>query len=239
MKLDLLVLAAHPDDAELGTGGTIAKHVAEGRKVGIVDFTQGELGTRGTVETRTAEAAEAARILGLSARENLGMRDGFFRNDEEHQLQVIQAIRKYRPEVVLVNAAYDRHSDHGRASQLSHDACFLSGLAKIRTTDDDGNLQEPWRPKAFYRYIQSVFVEPDFIVDISGHWETKVNAIRAFKTQFFDANSKEPETYISKPGFLKLVEARAREFGHAIGTEFGEGYTVIRYPGVRSLFDLI
>ncbi len=239
MKLDILVMAAHPDDAELGCAGTIARHVAEGYKVGVVDFTQGELGTRGTAQTRAAEAAEAARIQGLAVRENLGFRDGFFRNDEEHQLRVIQAIRKYRPAIVLANAVYDRHTDHGKGASLASDACFLSGLVKIETKDENGNPQQPWRPSAVYHYIQSIFVKPDFIVDISDYWHVKINAIRAFKTQFYDPNSSEPETYISRPGFIKMVESRAVEFGHAIGTQYGEGFTVRRYPGVRSLFDLL
>lgn len=239
MKLDILVLAAHPDDAELGCAGTIARHVAEGHKVGIADFTQGELGTRGTPESRAAEAAEAARIQGLTVRENLGFRDGFFQNDEEHQRKVIQTIRKYRPEIVLANAQYDRHIDHGKGANLAYDACFLSGLVKIETHDDNGSPQKPWRPVAVYHFIQSLFAEPDFIVDITDYWDTKLRAIRAFKSQFHDPESAEPETYISKPGFLKMVESRAIEFGHAIGTQYGEGFTVRRYPGVKSLFDLL
>lgn len=239
MKLDILVLAAHPDDAELGCAGTIARHVAEGYKVGVVDFTRGELGTRGTPESRDAEAAEAARIQGLSIRENLGFRDGFFKNDEEHQRKVIGVIRKYQPEIVLANALYDRHTDHGKGANLAYDACFLSGLVKIETTDENGQVQQPWRPAAVYHFIQSVFTEPDFIVDITDYWDVKVKAIRAFKSQFHDPASSEPETYISKPGFLKMVESRAVEFGHAIGTRYGEGFTVRRFPGIRSLFDLL
>lgn len=239
MKLDLLVLAAHPDDAELGCAGTLARHASMGYKTGIIDFTEGELGTRGTVELRAREAADSAAILGLSARENLKLRDGFFRNDEEHQLKVIRAIRKYKPEIVLANAEQDRHSDHGRAATLAFDACFLSGLAKIETYDDAGVIQEPWRPKAFYHYIQSQLIQPDFVVDITGFWDVKIKAIKAFKTQFFDAASSEPETYISKPGFLKMVESRAIEFGHGINTQYAEGFTFRRFPGVRSLFDLI
>jgi N-acetylglucosamine malate deacetylase 1 len=240
MKLDILVLAAHPDDAELGCAGTIARHIAEGYKVGVVDFTQGELGTRGSIESRAAEAAEAARIQGLAIRENLRFRDGFFLNDEEHQRRIIQVIRKYQPEIVLANAEYDRHIDHGKGANLAYDACFLSGLIKIETTDDEsGQLQKPWRPTAVYHFIQSLFTEPDFIVDITDYWDIKVKAIKAFKTQFHDPDSSEPETYISKPGFLKMVESRAVEFGHAIGTQYGEGFTVRRYPGVKSLFDLL
>lgn len=239
MKLDILVLAAHPDDAELGVGGTIAAHIAKGRKVGVVDFTRGELGTRGTPETRASEAAEGSKIMGLTVRENLGLADGFFRNDEAHQRVVIQAIRKYQPEIVLANAIHDRHSDHGKGAELAADACFLSGLVKIETKDEQGNLQKAWRPKAVYHYIQSQFIEPDFIVDITAHWETKVAAVKAFKTQFFDPNSKEPMTYISTPEFMDLVEARAIEFGHAIGVKYGEGFTVRRYLGVSDLFDLM
>jgi bacillithiol biosynthesis deacetylase BshB1 len=239
MKLDILVLAAHPDDAELGCAGTIAQHIAAGYKVGVVDFTQGELGTRGTPESRASEAAESARIQGLAIRENLGFRDGFFQNDEEHQRRLIRVIRKYQPEIVLANAEYDRHTDHGKGANLAYDACFLSGLVKIETLDENGHTQKPWRPSAVYHFIQSLFTEPDFIVDITDHWDTKVKAIKAFKTQFHDPGSSEPETYISKPGFLKMVESRAVEFGHAIGTQYGEGFTVRRYPGVRSLFDLL
>jgi N-acetylglucosamine malate deacetylase 1 len=238
MKLDILVLASHPDDAELCTGGTIAKHISFGHKVGIVDFTKGELGTRGTPEIRLQEAARASEILGLTVRENLGMADGFFKNDEEHQREVIRTIRKYQPEIVLANAMYDRHSDHGRAAALAYDSCFLSGLAKIETTVD-GKPQTSWRPRAVYHYIQSQFIPPDFIVDISDFWKTKVDSYMAYKSQVFDPQSKEPETFISKPQFLKLIEARAIELGHAIGVEYGEGYTVRRQPGIRNLFDLM
>lgn len=239
MKLDILVLAAHPDDAELGCAGTIARHVAAGYKVGIIDFTRGELGTRGTVDSRHEEAIESSRILGVTIRENMEFRDGFFQNDEAHQLALIRVIRKYQPGIVLANATYDRHVDHGRGAQLGYDACFLSGLAKIETQDENGIKQAPWRPGAVYHYIQSLFTVPDIIVDITGYWDTKLKAIQAFRSQFFDPKSTEPETYISKPGFLKMIEARAIEFGHAIGTEYGEGFTVKRYPGVKSLFDLL
>jgi len=237
LKLDILVLSAHPDDAEISCGGTIAKHVSMGHKVGIVDLTRGELGTRGTVEIRAMEAREGARILGAHVRENLGLKDGFFQNDPEHQLSVIRVIRKYRPEIILGNAIHDRHIDHGRGAALAYDASFLSGLVKIETALD-GVKQQPWRPKAVYHYIQSNFIEPAFIVDISNFMEIKMLAIKAFKTQFYDPDTQEPETYISKPGFLKMLEARATELGHAIGCQFGEGFTVRRYPGVNSLFDL-
>lgn len=238
-KLDILVLASHPDDAELGAGGTIASHVAKGRKVGVIDLTKGELGTRGTPETRASEAAESAKILGLSVRENLGLADGFFRNDEAHQRKVIAAIRRYQPEIVLANAIKDRHSDHGRGAELAYDSCFLSGLAKIETKDEQGNTQNAWRPKAVYHYIQSQFIEPDFIVDVTPFWETKIKAIKAFKTQFFDPTSKEPSTYISTPEFLNMVEARAIELGHAIGVKYGEGFTVRRTAGINDLFHLL
>jgi N-acetylglucosamine malate deacetylase 1 len=239
MKLDILVLAAHPDDAELGAGGTIAKHVAAGRKVGIIDFTRGELGTRGTPETRKQEAAAAARIMGISVRENLGLRDGFFQSDRESQLSALQSIRKYQPAIVLANAVTDRHIDHGKGASLAYDACFLSGLAKIETVDEMGVKQAPWRPGAIYHYIQSQFLMPDFIVDVSDHWETKMQAIKAYKTQFYDPQSNEPETFISKPGFLKMLEARGIEYGHAIGATYGEGFTVRRNIGVKNLFDLV
>jgi len=238
MKLDILVLAAHPDDAELGCGGTIAKHISLGHKVGIVDFTMGELGTRGTPETRDSEAKESARILGLSARENLGLKDGFFQNDKENQIVVVRAIRKYRPEIVLANAIYDRHPDHGKGSELAYDSCFLAGLAKVETSDG-GISQSPWRPKAVYHYIQSQLIEPDFVIDISDFWNKKMEAVRAFRTQFYDPNSTEPDTYISNPGFLKLLESRANEFGHAIGASYGEGFTVRRVIGANNLFDII
>jgi bacillithiol biosynthesis deacetylase BshB1 len=239
MKLDVLVLAAHPDDAELGCGGTIAKHIALGYKVGIVDFTRGELGTRGTPETRAEEAAAAAKILGVSVRVNLGLKDGFFQNDPEHQFNVIRAIRTYKPEIVLANAVLDRHIDHGKGASLGADAAFLSGLSKIETQDATGDKQEAWRPKVVYHYIQSQFITPDFIADISGYWDTKLEAIKAFRSQFYDPNSEEPETYISNPSFLRMIESRALEFGHAIGTAHGEGFTVRRHPGIEDLFKLM
>jgi len=238
MKLDILVLAAHPDDAELGCGGTIAKHVALGHKVGIVDFTRGELGTRGTIHTRDQEASEAAKIAGIAVRENLNLKDGFFRNLLEEQKAVVQAIRKYQPEIILANAIYDRHPDHGKGANLAYECAFLSGLSKFETSDA-GKIQSAWRPKVLYHYIQSQYIEPDFIVDVSDFWDTKMNAIRAFKTQFYDPASTDPDTYISNPGFLKMVESRAQELGYAIGVKYGEGFTVRRFVGVKSLFDII
>ncbi len=239
MKLDILVLAAHPDDAELGCGGTIAKHTSLGDRVGIIDFTKGELGTRGTSESRQQEATDSAKILGVSVRENLHLKDGFFQNDYESQLILLRAIRKYQPRIILANAVYDRHIDHGKGASLAYDASFLAGLLKIETYDEEGKKQPAWRPDAVYHYIQSQFIKPDFVVDISGHWETKMKSVRAFKTQFFNPDSPEPETYISKPGFLKMLEARAIEYGHAIGSTYGEGFTVRRFPGIKNLFDLL
>lgn len=238
MKLDILALAAHPDDTELGCSGTIAAQITQGYKVGVVDFTQGELGTRGTPEIREAEAKASAEILGLSVRENLKFRDGFFKNDEEHQLEVIKVIRTYRPDVLLVNAPHDRHPDHGRASDLASESWFKAGLRMIKTSDENGS-QEPWRSKAVYHYIQARYIQPDFIVDISEFWEKKMESIRAFKSQFHDTNSNEPETFISSAKFLIELEARAREFGHAISTEYGEGFTVDRTIGVRNVLQLI
>ncbi len=238
MKLDILVLASHPDDAELGCGGTIARHVAAGKKAGIVDLTRGELGTRGTPQTRDEEAKTSATILGLAVRENLNFRDGFFSNDEAHQLKVIQAIRKYQPEIVLANAIYDRHPDHGKGSDLAFDSCFYSGLSKIET-NDNGRVQPAWRPKALYHYIQSQLIKPDFIVDISAYWQKKMESVKAYKSQFYDPASKEPETFISSEGFMKLLEARGVELGHSIGVQYGEGFTVRRTVGVHSLTDLI
>jgi bacillithiol biosynthesis deacetylase BshB1 len=237
MKLDILVLAAHPDDAELGCGGTILKHVAMGLKVGVVDLTKGELGTRGTPEIRAKEAADSAKILGLSVRENLGLPDGFFRNEHEHQLEVVKAIRKFQPDIVLANARYDRHPDHGRGSELAFESCFLAGLSKVSTTSE-GKEQQHWRPKVLYHYIQSQFIAPDFVIDVSDHWEKKMESIKAFRTQFHDPGNKEPDTYISNPGFLKLLESRGNELGHAIGAKYGEGFTVRRFIGVNSLHDL-
>jgi bacillithiol biosynthesis deacetylase BshB1 len=219
MKLDILVMAAHPDDAELSCAGTILKHIAAGKKVGIVDFTRGELGTRGTPEIRLQESADATKILGLHVRENLGIRDGFFRNDEETQLKLIEVIRKYQPDIVLANALEDRHPDHGKGAQLAIDACFLSGLRQIKTGD-----LPAWRPAQVYHYIQDRYLEPDFVVDISTQWDQKQAAIRAFKSQFFDPNSAEPASYISSPDFLNFIQARAMEMGHKIGVKYGEGF---------------
>lgn len=240
MKLDILVFGAHPDDAELGAGATIAKEVSRGKKVGIVDLTRGELGTRGTAEIRDSEALKAAEILGVAVRENLEFSDGFFVNDKEHQLKIIQSIRKYRPEIVLCNAIDDRHIDHGKGSKLVSDSCFLSGLVKIETKLADGNdWQEPWRPKTVYHYIQWKNLVPDVVVDVSGFIDTKTESILAYTSQFYDPKSKEPATPISSKNFIDSVNYRARDLGRLIGTEHAEGFTVERHPGVDSIFDLI
>jgi bacillithiol biosynthesis deacetylase BshB1 len=237
MNLDLLIFAAHPDDAELGCSGTILRYIAAGKKVGIVDLTRGELGTRGTAETRDIETAESNRILGLHVRENLGMRDGFFQNDEEHQLKIIQMIRKYTPEIVFSNALHDRHPDHGKAADLVNDALFLSGLPKIKT-EIDGLEQNAFRPRLLLHYIQDRYIEPDILVDVTEFWDKKMQCIRAFKTQFFNPDSDERETYISTPSFLKVVEARSRELGKSIGAEHAEGFTSRKLLGIDNLFDL-
>ncbi|MES2828714.1 MAG: bacillithiol biosynthesis deacetylase BshB1 [Bacteroidota bacterium] len=238
MKLDILVLAVHPDDAELGCSGTILKHIAEGKKVGIVDFTRGELGTRGTAETRDDEATNSAQILGLHARENLRFKDGFFKNDEEHQLELIKMIRKYQPEIVLSNALEDRHPDHGRAGDLANDACFYAGLAKVQT-HLNGQEQHAWRPSLVLQYIQDRYIKPDIIIDITPYIEKKIECIQAFKTQFFNPDQEEgPGTYISSPEFFDSVIGRAREMGKSIGTTYAEGFTSRKLLGVNSLFDL-
>jgi len=237
MKLDILVLAVHPDDAELGCSGTILKHIALGKKVGIVDFTRGELGTRGTAETRDAEAADSANILGLHTRENLRFKDAFFKNDEAHQLEVIRMIRKYQPEIIFSNALRDRHPDHGKAGDLANDACFLSGLPKIKTLDN-GIEQEAWRPRLNFQYIQDYYIQPDVIVDITPFMDTKLQAIQAFKTQFYNPDEEAPSTYISSPEFFESVIGRAREFGKSIGATYGEGFTSRKLLGIDNLFDL-
>lgn len=240
MKLDILVFGAHPDDAELGAGGTIAKEVSRGKKVGIIDLTRGELGTRGSAELRDKEATKAAKILGISVRENLEFADGFFVNDREHQLEVIKMIRKYRPEIVLCNAVDDRHIDHPKGSKLVSDACFLSGLVKIDTQmDGDGEWQEPWRPKLVYHFIQWKNLEPDFVVDVTGFIEKKTEAIMAYSSQFYDPKSKEPETPISSKNFTDSVNYRARDLGRLVGVEHAEGFTVERFVAVDSLDALI
>lgn len=238
MKLDILVFGAHPDDAELGAGGTIAKEVANGKKVGIIDLTRGELGTRGSAVIRDAEAKAAADVLNISVRENLGFKDGFFINDEPHQMEIIKMIRKYRPQIVLCNAIEDRHIDHGKGSKLVSDACFLSGLLKIETKLD-GKPQDHWRPVLVYHYIQWKNITPDFVVDITGYMDKKEAAILAYSSQFHDPDSKEPETPISSKTFIESVNYRARDMGRLIGKEYAEGFTAERLLAVDSLDCLI
>ena len=239
MKLDILVFSSHPDDAELGCSGTLISEIQRGKKAGIVDLAQGELGTRGTVETRYREAADAARIMGLSVRENLKMRDGFFRNDEAHQLQLINVLREYQPEIVIANILEDRHPDHGRGGWLAYDACFFSGLRQIKTTGDDGEEQEKWRPKLLLHYIQDRFYEPDIIIDISHVWEQRTEAIKAYRTQFLSEGSADPQTYISSPEFLEALTARARLLGKRIGVKYAEGFVSKKNIGIKSLDALV
>ena len=241
MKLDILAIGVHPDDVELGCSGVLINEIKLGKKAGILDLTQGELGTRGTVETRYAEAAAAASIIGVQVRENLKMRDGFFKNDEEHQLQLIRAIRKYRPDVVIGNVLDDRHPDHGRAGHMIADACFLSGLAKIETVGEDGKAQEKWRPKMILHYLQDWYHEPDILVDISDVFEQRMESIKAYTTQFHTSQAGEegPQTYISTPDFLDAVIARARMLGKRIGVKYAEGFITEKKIGIRSLDALV
>jgi bacillithiol biosynthesis deacetylase BshB1 len=238
MKLDILAFGAHPDDVELGCGATVAKEVANGKKVGIVDLTRGELGTRGSADLRDIEAANAAKILGVAVRENLAFADGFFKNDKTHQLEIIKMIRKYQPEIVLCNAIDDRHIDHGKGSQLVSEACFLSGLMKIET-ELDGKPQEKWRPTHVYHYIQWKNLEPDFVVDVSGFIDIKQQAVMAYSSQFYDPNSNEVETPITSKNFIDSINYRAKDLGRLIGVEYAEGFTVERYVAVDSISDLI
>ncbi len=238
MKLDILAFGAHPDDVELGCGATVAKEISLGKKVGIVDLTQGELGTRGSATLRFKEAAKAKEILGASVRENLGFADGFFINDKEHQLEVIKMIRKYQPEIVLCNAIDDRHIDHPKGSKLVSDACFLSGLLKIET-ELDGMKQEKWRPKQVHHYIQWKNIEPDFVVDVSGFMDKKISSVMAYSSQFYDPKSNEPETPITSKNFTDSVEYRARDLGRLINVEFAEGFTSERYVAIENLSKII
>jgi N-acetylglucosamine malate deacetylase 1 len=238
MKLDILAFGAHPDDVELGCGATIAKEISLGKKVGIVDLTRGELGTRGSAELRDQEAASAAKILGVSVRENLGFADGFFVNDKNHQLEIIKMIRKYKPNVVLCNAVDDRHIDHPKGSKLVSEACFLSGLKKIETVIN-GETQEEWRPKQVYHYIQWKNIEPNFVVDVTGFIDKKMNAVKAYSSQFFDPKSNEPETPITSKNFIDSIQYRANDLGRLIGVEYAEGFTTERYVAVENLDKLI
>ncbi len=238
IQVDILAFGAHPDDVELGCAGTLAKEISLGRKVGIIDLTEGELGTRGSVEIRYKEAAKASEILGISVRENLKMRDGFFKNDEEHQMEVIKMIRKYRPKIVLCNAVDDRHIDHGKGAKLVSDACFLSGLKRIETVLNS-EKQEAWRPQVVYHYIQWKDLKPDFVVDITGFMDIKVEAIMAYDSQFYNPNTNDSVTPIATKNFLDSIKYRSQDMGRLIGTDFAEGFTAERYLAVNSLEDLM
>ncbi len=238
MKVDILAIGAHPDDVELGCGGTLAKLISEGKKVAIVDLTQGELGTRGTNVTRAQEAASASEILGISARENLKMKDGFIHNSEEYQVQIVKMIRKYQPEIVLANAVDDRHPDHAKAAKLVSDACFLSGLVKIET-ELDGEHQKQWRPKQVFHYIQWKNITPDFVIDISNFMEKKIEACLAYKTQFYDPDSKEPMTPIATKDFLESLTYRAQDLGRLSGVEFAEGFTTEKLLAFKNFDGII
>jgi len=238
MKLDILAIGVHPDDVELGCAGTLMSAIAEGKKVGIVDLTKGELGTRGTAETRKVEARNAANILGIDIRENLEMADGFFQNDEFHQRLLIKAIRKYQPTIILANAPEDRHPDHGRSSKMISDAAFLSGLRKI-VTELDGVEQTEWRPSYVFHYLQDRFLQPSFVVDISKFMDKKLESVLAYTTQFYNPDLNEPQTYISSPQFLETVKARAMMLGKRIGVEFAEGYISEKMIGISSFDSLI
>jgi len=237
MKLDILVFAAHPDDAELSCGGTIIRHIQMGKKVGLVDLTRGELGTRGNAEIRMSEAAKATGILVLAIRENLDFADGYFSNDAAHQLRVAAVIRKFQPEIILCNAITDRHPDHGKAASLVSDASFLAGLIKVETTVN-GTVQQPWKTRAVYHYIQDRYIKPDFVIDITEFMEKKMEAVKAYASQFFNPSSTEPITAISTKEFIDFLYSRANEFGRPIHAKYGEGFTVERLPAVQSLFDL-
>ncbi len=239
MKINILAIGAHPDDVELSCAGTLLVHQKRGFTTGIIDLTRGEMGTRGTPETRKEEAAASAKILGLSVRENLGLADSFFENNKENQLKLVQKIREYQPDFVIGTAVYDRHPDHGRASQLTEQACFLAGLKMVETTSGDGEIQKPWRPKRLFFAIQSTSLEPDFFVDISDVIEERMESIKAFKSQFYDPGSKEPQTYISRPEFLDMITSRAQEYGHRIQVKYAEGFNTRHPLGVKELYHLL
>ena len=237
MKLDILAFAAHPDDIELSCAGTLMKHIKEGKTVGVIDLTEGELGSRGSVELRYQEAAESAKIIGLSVRHNLQMADGYFEISEANKLKIVEQIRRFKPEIVLANSIEDRHPDHGRAAKLVSEACFLAGLRKVETTWEGVN-QEAHRPKVLYHYIQDLYIKPDFVVDMTEFFDQKMKAVMAFKSQFYDPNSSEPKTPISGEDFIEFLKGRMSEFGRPLGVRYAEGFTVERTVGVDSLFDL-
>ena len=236
-KVDILAFAAHPDDIELGASGTLMKHIAQGKTVAIVDLTQGEMGSRGTIQTRYEEAAAASEIMGVKFRENLQLADGFFEINEASKRKIIEQIRRFQPTLVLANALHDRHPDHGRGGKLVSEACFLSGLLRVET-EWNGEIQTHHRPNAVYHYIQDYYIKPDFVVDVSDFYDRKMEAIQAYKTQFFNPDSKEPQTPISSKDFLDAISSRMMEFGRPIGATYGEGFTVERFIGVDDLFDL-
>ena len=233
MKTDILAFGVHPDDVELGCSGTLIASIAQGKKVAVVDLTRGELGTRGTAETKDEESANAAKIMGVHARENLKMADGFFQHDENNLRKVITVIRKYQPEIVLCNAPDDRHPDHGRSSKLVSDAAFLSGLRKIET-NTNGNKQEQWRPHYVFHYIQDRYLKPDFLFDISDYFEQKIKTILCYTTQFNATDNSEPQTYISTPDFLDVIKSRALMLGKRIGVKYAEGYLTTKMIGVKN-----
>lgn len=239
MKLDILAIGVHPDDVELSCSGTLLRHIDIGYRVGLLDLTRGELGTRGNADLRDQEAATAATLMGALIRENCLMEDGFFQHSPQNVLKIVEKIRQFRPEIVLANAISDRHPDHGRAAKLIADACFYAGLKKIATFDLEGNAQECWRPKAVYHYVQDYHIEPDFVVDISAYMEKKIELILTFSSQFYDPAATEPATPISGAEFLQFVKAKNRHFGRPAGFEFAEGFNTGRYIGVRDLFDLV
>ncbi len=238
MKIDILAFGAHPDDVELGCGGTIAKMVSEGKKVGIIDLTRGELGTRGTIETRKEESDNASAILGISLRENLKFRDGFLVNSEEYQLEIVKKIRQYQPEIVFCNALADRHPDHSKASKLVCDACFLAGLPKV-VTDLNGENQLAWRPKHVFQYIQWDYIEPNFVVDITGFFDAKMESCLAYKTQFYDPESKEPLTPIATKNFMNSIQYRAEDFGRLSGVEYAEGFTTKKLIALKNFEGIV
>jgi bacillithiol biosynthesis deacetylase BshB1 len=239
LKIDILAFGAHPDDVELSCSGTLFKHQKLGSKIAIIDLTKGELGTRGNAEIRNTESSRASKILKLTARENLGFADGFFKNDEAHLMSIIQKIRKYKPEIILANAIEDRHPDHGRAAKLVADACFYAGLIKIKTFNENKLIQDAWRPKALYHYIQYNYIKPDFVIDISAEIDIKIEAVMAYSSQFFDPNSKEPDTPISSLAFLDSLKERAKDLGRMINVDYAEGFTASRLVGVKNLNDLL
>ena len=242
MKVNILAIAAHPDDVELSASGTLLRHIDQGKTVGLLDLTRGELGTRGSADIRDQEATKAAQLMGAVFRKNLSMPDGFFEHNQENLVKIIEVIRWCQPEIVLANALSDRHPDHGKAAKLIADACFYSGLVKIETRDEAGKLQERWRPKAVYHYIQDHNLIPDFVVDISPYIERKIELVLAFRSQFYISGDPEFEKELSSPisgkDFVDFLLAKARSYGRAAGFEYAEGFNVARTPGITDLYDL-